>query len=261
MRRALENGEFQLHYQPVLGLASRRVEGVEALLRWRDPERGVVLPAAFIPIAEETGLIREVGNWVLRTAVAELASWRSTPLDGLRVAINVSAAQLEGAEFAAEIERLVAGAGIEPRTLALEITESLLPSDSAKAGALLERIAALGVRIALDDFGIGFSSLSSLHQLPIHVVKLDRSFACSLSSDSRSSQIVGAVVAMAHGLGLVATMEGVETEEQAEIARELGCDEIQGYWVGVPVPARDLPRVISEIERGAHSKPAEPPPS
>jgi diguanylate cyclase (GGDEF)-like protein len=248
LRRALENGEFELHYQPVLDLANGRVAGVEALLRWRDPENGLIPPAGFIPIAEETGLIRELGLWILRTAVAQVRSWKGTPLAGLSVAINVSAAQLDGLELAAHLEQALAEAGIEPSSLMLEITESLLPSDPLAASALLERIAALGVRIALDDFGIGFSSLSALRQLPVHTVKLDRSFASSLGTDPRSTQLMGAIVAMAHVLSLSVTVEGIETEDQLEIVREFGCDAIQGYLVSAAVEARDLPRVVVEIE-------------
>jgi len=254
MRRALESGEFELHFQPLLELESGRVASVEALLRWRDPERGLISPADFIPVAEETGLIHEVGVWVLRAAAMQLASWKSTPLRDVRIAINVSAAQLESSEFTTQLEQLIRELGLHPQLLALELTESLLPSDPAAASALLERIAGLGSTIALDDFGIGFSSLSALCQLPIDAVKLDRSFARSLATDERSAQLVGAVVALAHGLGLRATIEGIENAEQLEIARELGCDAVQGYLVSAPISAADLPTVVAEIERGSWSK-------
>lgn len=248
MRKALAQGEFELHYQPFVDVESGQTCGFEALLRWHHPERGLVSPAEFIPLAEETGLILPLGEWVLRAACAEAAKW---PL-ALMIAINLSPAQFRSKELVSIIVGALAASGIAPQRLELEVTETVIMHDSEAVFAALGQLRELGVRIALDDFGTGYSSLSFLQKFPFDKVKIDRSFVSELSrKKGEAHQIARAVVAFAVSLGKTTTAEGVETAEQLDILREEGCAEAQGYYFSRPMPASTIPQLVQRKAKTA----------
>ena len=237
LRQALDNEEFVLHYQPKVNLASGKLTGAEALIRWNDPRTGLVPPGRFIPILEETGLIYEVGRWALRKAIEDYLRWRAAGLPAVRIAVNVSPLQLRNRGFIAEIEQAIgidahAAAGLE-----LEITESLIMEDVKHSIASLQAIRAMGVTIAIDDFGTGFSSLSYLSKLPVDTLKIDRSFVIDMTAGPEGLALVSTIINLAHSLKLKVVAEGVETEEQSRLLRLLNCDEMQGYLFSKPVPA------------------------
>jgi diguanylate cyclase (GGDEF)-like protein/PAS domain S-box-containing protein len=236
LRQALVDGSFEIHYQPLVDLRRDEVTGCEALLRWRHPERGMISPAEFIPVAEDTGLINELGDWVLRTACAEAATWP----DHIRLAVNVSPVQLKCQTLALKIAGALAATGLKASRLELEITEAVLIRDDEAALAILHQLRAVGVRIALDDFGTGFSSLSYLKRFPFDKIKIDRCFVSDISETDGSSSIVQAVVNIAAALHMTTTAEGVETEAQRELLRRLGCNEMQGYLFSAPKPAAQV---------------------
>lgn len=238
LRHALEHGEFRIHYQPIHCAASDEMCGAEALLRW-EREPGVIAePAQFISSLEETGLIVPVGEWVLDQACGQLARWRDEGRDGLTMSVNVSARQFHDGMLAARIRTALVRAGIGADRLTIEITESLLLDESARAEAQLDEISRLGVGIALDDFGTGYSALNYLQRLPLTLIKMDKSFVEPLSGSGAETnvQIVNAIIDLAHGLGLSVTAEGIETAEQLAILKELKCDRLQGFLFGRPVP-------------------------
>lgn len=241
LRQALARGEFEVYYQPLVDLAANSVTGCEALLRWRHPERGMVSPAEFIPVAEETGLISDIGEWVLKQACTEAASWPGQ----IRVAVNVSPVQFLSKTLALKVAEALSEAGLAPGRLELEITETVLIRDDQEALAILQQLRELGVRIALDDFGTGYSSLSYLHRFPFDKIKIDRSFISDIGKPEGSSPIVQAVVAMAAARHMATTAEGVETTEQRDILRQLGCSQMQGYLYSPAVPAFRLKQLIS----------------
>jgi diguanylate cyclase (GGDEF)-like protein/PAS domain S-box-containing protein len=240
LRQALVEGGFEIHYQPLVNLQRNEVTGCEALLRWRHPERGMVSPAEFIPVAEDTGLINELGEWVLRTACAEAASWP----EHIRLAVNVSPVQLKYETVALKIAGALAASGLSPRRLELEITEAVLIRDDEAALAILHQLRAIGVRIALDDFGTGYSSLSYLKRFPFDKIKIDRCFISDLAEIDGSSAIVQAVVNIAASRNMTTTAEGVETEAQREILRALGCTEMQGYLFSAAKPAAEVRKLF-----------------
>ena len=232
LRSALANGELQLHYQPFIDAATNRIKGFEALLRWFHPERGMIPPAAFIPIAEETGLIVPIGDWVLQTACTEAARWS----DDVRVAVNVSPVQLERGSLDRSVLTALAISGLPARRLELEMTEGTLMQAEDSVKGSLTRLRELGVRIALDDFGTGYSSLSYLRNFPIDRIKIDRSFIERLS-EGNSAAIVQAIIELGGKLGMSITAEGIETKEQLEHLRAGGCGEMQGNFFSRPQPA------------------------
>ncbi|PIK69384.1 bifunctional diguanylate cyclase/phosphodiesterase, partial [Methylobacterium frigidaeris] len=232
LRLGLERGEFELHYQPIVTAAERRVVCREALVRWRHPTRGLVAPAAFIPLAEATGLIDRLGTWILRRACCDAAGWA----DGTRVAVNVSAAQVRHGLLIAAVQSALRESGLAADRLEIEITESLLID--SEAADLLLALRRHGVRIALDDFGTGYSSLSYLRRFPFDAIKIDRSFIADIA-DPDTAAIVRAVVGIAAQLGATITAEGIETEAQLAAVRQEGCTEAQGYLFGRPVPLED----------------------
>jgi diguanylate cyclase (GGDEF)-like protein/PAS domain S-box-containing protein len=240
LRQALANGGFELHYQPLVNLGCNKISGCEALLRWRHPERGMVSPAEFIPIAEDTGLINEIGDWVLRTACAEAATWP----DHIRLAVNVSPVQLKNQTLALRIAGALAASGLKPCRLEIEITEAVLIRDDEAALAILHQLRDIGVRIALDDFGTGFSSLSYLKRFPFDKIKIDRCFVSDISEVDASSSIVEAVVDIATALKMTTTAEGVETEAQRELLRRLGCTEMQGYLFSAAKPGAEVRKLF-----------------
>src|SRR5580658_7785700 len=239
LRQALERGEFVLHYQPKVNLASGVLTGVEALLRWNDPLTGLVPPNRFIPILEETGLIHEVGQWALHEAVTDYRRWRKTKSRAVRISVNVSPPQLRSHGFVSEIEHALGGDPLAAAGLELEITESVIMKDVRFSVASLRAVRALGVGIAIDDFGTGFSSLSYLARLPVQTLKIDRSFVIDMTLSSEGLALVSAIINLAHSLKLNVVAEGVETEEQSRLLRVLNCDEMQGYLFSRPLP-RDV---------------------
>lgn len=248
LRRAIESGSLELHYQPKLTLETGRVLGVEALARWRDPELGFVSPSVFVPLAEDSGLIRDLGDWAIRTAVRQIAAWDAAGAPPVRVSVNLSGHQLGGGSLLGTLVATLAAEHVDPRRLELEITETALLQDEAAAAALLEELRRMGIGIALDDFGTGYSSLSYLLRIPADTLKIDRSFLRHIDTKPADAALVGSIIAMAKIRGLHVVAEGVEGEEQLAILRELGCDEVQGYLLGTAVPAEDLPRLLVEIE-------------
>ncbi|WP_439359294.1 EAL domain-containing protein [Bradyrhizobium sp. DASA03007] len=243
MRDALAGRQFELHYQPFVSAATGKTIGFEALLRWHHPQRGLVLPSEFIPLAEETGLIVPLGEWVLRTACAEAAKWPAY----VRIAINLSPAQFRSTELVPVVVGALASSGIAPHRLELEVTETVIMHDSDAVFAVLAQLRELGVRIALDDFGTGYSSLSFLQRFPFDKVKIDRSFVGELSSArAEAHHLARAVVRFAVSLGKTTTAEGVETKAQLDILREEGCAETQGYYFSRPMPASDVATMLRE---------------
>jgi diguanylate cyclase (GGDEF)-like protein/PAS domain S-box-containing protein len=240
LRQAMARGGFEIHYQPFVNLQRNEVSGCEALLRWRHPVRGMVSPAEFIPVAEETGLINELGDWVLRTACTEAALWP----DHIRLAVNVSPVQFKCATLALKITSALAASGLAPRRLELEITEAVLIRDDEAALAILHQLRAVGVRIALDDFGTGYSSLSYLKRFPFDKIKIDRSFVTDIAEADGSSAIVQAVVNIAAERNMTTTAEGVETEQQMQMLRTLGCIEMQGYLFSAAKPAAEVKKLL-----------------
>jgi diguanylate cyclase (GGDEF)-like protein/PAS domain S-box-containing protein len=245
LRGALDRGEFFLHYQPRKDLRTGRITGVEALLRWRNPALGLVPPADFIPLAEETGLIVPIGQFVLCEACSQAAAWLSEGLAPLQMAVNLSTRQLGDPELPAQISAILSGTGLAPGQLELEITESMVMDRPERTVALLNRIREMGVRLAIDDFGTGYSSLAQLRRLPIDALKIDRSFVCNLPDDDGDKAIAEAIIAMARKLRLTVIAEGVETQAQEAFLSAQDCDEIQGYHVQRPA----LPEVIGQLLR------------
>ena len=225
LRQAIADGALEVQYQPCVSLRDNRITGCEALLRWRHPERGVISPAEFIPIAEDTGLINQLGEWVLTTACAEAATWP----DDISLAVNVSPVQFRSGTFALKILSALAASGLPASRLELEITEAVLIRDDEAALAILHQLRAIGVRIALDDFGTGYSSLSYLHKFPFDKIKIDRCFVNDIADAGGTSSIVKAVVDIAAARSMITTAEGVETEQQRDMLRALGCSEMQGW--------------------------------
>jgi diguanylate cyclase (GGDEF)-like protein len=247
IRHAVEAGEFELHYQPVVLGIDGSLVGVEALLRWHHPVRGLVPPAEFIPLAEETGEIRSIGAWVLRTATAQVAAWRGTLIgcEDLRLAVNLSPVQMRGDDLVDTVTTILHAAGLDAEYLTLEVTESMLLLDLEAARRQLDALRAIGVSVAIDDFGTGYSSLAYLSRLPADVVKIDQSFVKDLESNSNSSVLVQAVIDMATALHLDIVAEGVEDVSQQMALTELGCPRSQGYLFSPAVPAADFVNLVA----------------
>ena len=243
-KAAAECNQFVLHYQPIVSLRGGRVTGVEALVRWMNPERGLVPPAQFIPLAEELGLIGSIGNWVLRAAASQAMQWRRAGLGPIRVAVNISAQQF-AAGFLDGLNAALQESGLDPGALELEITETVMMQRSQQMAELLSAVRTLGVYLSVDDFGTGYSSLAYLKRLPISCLKIDRSFVHDVPGDADDVTIVRAVIALAHSLRMQVVAEGVENEAQLEFLRAEGCDEIQGYLVSRPMPAEAIPAFLA----------------
>jgi predicted signal transduction protein with EAL and GGDEF domain len=236
LQSALTNGEFELFYQPIVNLEDNKVKTLEALLRWRHPERGLVSPTEFIPLAEETGLIIPLGEWVLRTACAEASTWP----DNIHVSVNVSSVQLTNKNLANVVISAIASSRIPAAKLVLEITESVFLENTDSNLATLKQLHELGVQFAMDDFGTGYSSLGYLMSFPFSKIKIDRSFIAGLPDKTESRAIVRAIADLARNLNMRVIAEGVETAEQREQARMLGCTDIQGYLISAPRPAAEI---------------------
>lgn len=240
LRRALQEGELFLHYQPQLDLAAGRVSGAEALLRWRKPDGERISPEQFIPLAEETGLIRPIGEWVLETACLQVRTWLRAGCSPPRVAVNLSGQQVKQPDFIDVVDRILAKTGLDPRYLELELTESILMADVDATINLLTDLKARGIQLAIDDFGTGYSSLSYLKNFPIDRIKIDRSFVREIATDGDAAAIVQTVIAMAKHLNLQVIAEGVETREQAQYLLGQNCFEMQGFYFGRPMSAENL---------------------
>jgi diguanylate cyclase (GGDEF)-like protein len=236
LRHALNHGEFVLHYQPKVNLGSGKLTSAEALIRWNDPVTGLVPPGRFIPVLEETGMIHEVGRWAMRRAIEDHLRWRKAGLQAVRIAVNVSPLQLRNRHFIDEIQQAVGFDALAAAGLELELTESLIMEDVKRNIASLRAIRAMGVSIAIDDFGTGFSSLSYLSKLPVDTLKIDRSFVVDMTGAPEGLALVSTIITLAHSLKLKVVAEGVETEEQSRLLRQMQCDEMQGYLFSKPVP-------------------------
>ncbi|HNM39081.1 MAG TPA: EAL domain-containing protein [Giesbergeria sp.] len=244
LRRALERGQLLLHYQPQRRLSDDRIVGVEALIRWEHPEWGMVSPAEFIPLAEKTGLIVPVGEWVLRTAVAQVARWRDAGLPALTMSVNISAVQFRHPDLPGLVSQVLSEAGVDPACLELELTEGVASDDPERAVEIMADLHARGVRMSIDDFGTGYSSLSYLKRFQVYKLKIDQSFVRDISVDAEDKALVSAIIHMASSLGLQTIAEGVETEDQRRFLQAQGCDEIQGYLCSRPLPAAECERFL-----------------
>lgn len=254
LRKALENGEFILHYQPRIHCADGSVSGMEALIRWRHPTLGLVSPAAFIPLAEETGLIVPIGEWVLRTACAQTKAWLDAGMRPLRVAVNLSARQFKHAGLIVMIENVLRKTGLNPSCLEVELTEGLAMEDVKQTVITLNTLNAIGVSIAIDDFGTGYSSLAYLKRFPVDFLKIDQSFVRDIGASADSAAIVKTIIAMAHNLQLEVVGEGVETAEQLEFLRQHVCEEVQGYLFSRPLPADEFVIFLNTSRHSIHPK-------
>jgi diguanylate cyclase (GGDEF)-like protein len=244
LRRALECHEFSLYYQPLRDARSGALTGAEALLRWEEPELGPVSPVEFVPVAEETGLIVPLGEWVLRTACAQSQAWQAAGYRPIRMAVNLSGRQIRQPTLVDMVARVLQESGLSPAQLELEITESTIMQDDDVTITAFRELNEMGVGLALDDFGTGYSSLSYLRRFPMGRVKIDRAFVSGIPTNPDDAALAAAVIAMAHSLRLLVVAEGVETREQAEFLRESGCDELQGYLISPAVPSEEFVRFL-----------------
>jgi EAL domain-containing protein (putative c-di-GMP-specific phosphodiesterase class I) len=247
LRRALERQEFVVYYQPIVDLEAKVLGGFEALLRWKHPQQGLVPPGEFIPVAEETGLIKPIGLWVLQESCRQMREWQEKHPNAknMRIAVNISGHQLAQPDLVEQVRRTVASTGIDPRTLAVEITESALVRDMSMGAAVLQQLRELAIQLNIDDFGTGYSSLSYLQNLPVDTLKIDRSFIKSIKQDGGRSEIVQAIISLAHNLKMKVVAEGVETREQLDTLTALRCNGAQGFLFARPVPAEEAEKLIA----------------
>ncbi|HSY28487.1 MAG TPA: EAL domain-containing protein, partial [Burkholderiaceae bacterium] len=246
LRRSLERNEFVLFYQAKVETKTGRITGAEALVRWQHPELGLVSPVHFIPLAEESGLIVPLSQWVLKEALSQNRRWQQLGLPTMRIAVNLSARQFVDENLLTDTVKALQDSGVDPSLLELEITESMMMYNTDKTIQMLAELRRMGIRIAIDDFGIGYSSLSHLKQFPIDIIKIDRSFIKDIPGDKADEAITDAIIAMSKSLKIKVVAEGVETVDQLQFLRMRGCDEIQGYFFSRPVPAADFARLLTE---------------
>jgi diguanylate cyclase (GGDEF)-like protein len=244
LQRALERREFTLHYQPKVDLTTGTITGAEALLRWTHPTRGLISPADFIPVAEDCGLILPIGAWVLREACAQAQAWRDAQLPAMTIAVNVSAMEFRSENFLDRLFATIRETRLDPTSLELELTESVLMKHAAATASILQTLREAGIRLAVDDFGTGYSSLSYLRKFPVDAVKIDQSFIRQISTAGQDTTIVKAVIGMARGLKLRVIAEGVEKPEEVAFLRAYRCDEAQGYYFSRPVPAQQFATLL-----------------
>jgi EAL domain-containing protein (putative c-di-GMP-specific phosphodiesterase class I) len=250
LRQAISRDELSVNYQPIVSLGDKRVNGIEALLRWHHPERGFVSPMEFIPVAEETGLISSLGEWILRKACAQNRIWHDAGYEHLFIGVNFSSRQFQHQDVPGLVKRVLDETGMPAHSLNVEITESIaMESHSIK---ILNELTDMGIKTSIDDFGTGYSSLGSLKQFPIDTIKIDRSFVKEITLDPNVETIVKAIIAMAHSLHMKVVAEGVETKEQQDFLQSNNCDELQGYLFSPPVPENEF---ITLLETGMYSIP------
>jgi EAL domain-containing protein (putative c-di-GMP-specific phosphodiesterase class I) len=250
LRRALPLEQFELHYQPKVDIATGQIRNVEALLRWRHPMRGLVSPADFIPLAEDTGLILSIGSWVIHEACRQARQWQLAGLPFIRIAVNVSPLQFRQATLLNSIRRALSEFELGPQYLEIELTESAVMEDAEESIGILEQVSRMGVVISIDDFGTGYSSLSYLRRLPIDKLKIDRSFINELTTTSGGEAIVRAIISLAHSLNLKVVAEGVETIDQLAVLRQLRCDQYQGFLLSGALPPAELEaKILAKIRR------------
>ncbi|MBN9386423.1 MAG: EAL domain-containing protein [Chloroflexi bacterium] len=249
LHHALERNELEIHYQPQVSIQQGNIVGAEALLRWKHPEKGFVPPVTFIPLAEENGLIHEIGDWVLKTACLKVKSWQKAGLPPIRISVNVSSHQIYRPDFLDKVRRITQQTGLPLENLELELTESTLLHEVSIANIVLRRLRAVGIKIAIDDFGTGYSSLSYLKQFPFDTLKIDRQFVQNIGQDPESSAITLATIQMAHNLNLKVIAEGVETESELEFLRKHACEEIQGYYYSRPLPEGEFEKLLASNKR------------
>jgi len=247
--KALERDEFKVFYQPKVTLSTGQVDSVEALMRWDNPDLGMVSPARFIPVLEETGMVVEFGEWAIREACKQHRTWIDAGLPPIRIAVNLSARQLREISFVSVLQKVLHEAGVGPEGIEIEITESMIMSDTDSAIAALTELHGLGVRVAMDDFGTGYSSLSYLRKFPIDTIKIDGSFVADISTSADDAEIVRTIISMGQTLNKTIVAEGVETEEQLQLLRNFKCDQVQGYLFSRPVPGNELTEFIRETNR------------
>jgi EAL domain-containing protein (putative c-di-GMP-specific phosphodiesterase class I) len=245
LREAMERNELRLHYQPKVDIRTRRLTGMEALLRWEHPDFGTVSPKEIIPMTEESGLILPLGEWVLRTACGQIRAWRDEGFETPRVAVNVSTSQFAQPELAEIVAAAVRDSGLDPSDLEIEITESAILQDDEQTATTLRDLRSIGIRIALDDFGTGYSSMSYITRFPLDVLKMDRCFVRDVDAGPAEAGIAQAVITMAHSLGLTVVAEGVDAEDQAKILTAQGCDELQGFLVSGALPPDEFTHFLS----------------
>jgi EAL domain-containing protein (putative c-di-GMP-specific phosphodiesterase class I) len=245
LRHALDRAELEVHYQPLRAIGSRQVIGAEALVRWRHPELGMLDPARFLPVAEETGFITSIDEWVLKTACAQLKEWHDAGLPHLSVAVNLSAKQIQRSDFVERIAGILREVGVDPHRLGVEISESVAMRNVEQAIPNLNSLAEMGVCVTIDNFGTGYSSLNYLKKLPVQKLKIDQSFIQDIATDAADRAIISAVAAMALEMNLGVIAIGVETEEQLEFLKSTGCREAQGFLFGRPSPAEEFGKLIA----------------
>lgn len=255
LRRAIAEKEFQVYYQPIVSLASGQIESVEALLRWHHPKHGIVNPADFIPLAEETGLITPIGEWVLQTVCEQQRAWRTQGLRPINVAVNISACQFHAQDLPQLLTQTLTSADLPPQSLQLEITETTAMKDIDFSIATLQKLSETGLGVAIDDFGTGYSSLAYLKRFPINVLKIDRSFIQGINTNADDAMITAAIIGLAHNLKLKVVAEGVETIEQLAFLRAQQCDKVQGYLFSRPVPALTLTEMLDDKQSRDAAKP------
>ena len=254
--KAVENGELVVHYQPLVKLSNATIVGAEALVRWRRSNGEIVSPAEFIPLAEETGLINDIGDWVLQEACRQNASWQSRGLHPIRIAVNISACQMQQSGFPESVERALEATGLDARWLELELTETALMKDLEGARRTMEKLKQVGVEFSIDDFGTGYSSLGYLHRFAFDCLKMDKSFVAGLTIDEKSASVAKGLISLAHNLNLRVTAEGVESHDQLEFLRAHGCDQVQGYLFSRPIAANEL---AEQLKHQRLALPTEPP--
>jgi EAL domain-containing protein (putative c-di-GMP-specific phosphodiesterase class I) len=251
LRRAIERQELVLHYQPLIDIRSGDIVGAEALLRWLSPEHGAMNPDQFVRLAEETGLIVSIGEWALITGCREMRRWIDAGFNRLSLSVNVSSRQFRDTSLAATIRAALRDNRLDPRTLEVEITESLLLEDSAEIKTTIDQLVGDGVRLAIDDFGTGYASLSYLNRFPLDTLKIDRSFTAGMLADTAQSTLVDALIVLAHRLGLRVVAEGVETADQLDFLRSRGCDVAQGFFFSTPLTADDFLQMLGHLRSPA----------
>lgn len=253
LRRALEREEFEVYYQPKVSVLSKQIVGMEALIRWHHPQQGLISPAEFIPLAEETGLIVPIGEWILRKACAQCREWQNSGSDFLSVSVNLSARQFEQPNLFEMVASILRETDFNPKCLELELTESSIMKNSDSAIKILKKLKKIGIKISIDDFGTGYSSLSYLIQLPIDVLKIDKSFIRKINVDKGNAAMAMAIVSMARNLQLKVIAEGVENEQQLQFLYLLGCDEWQGFFNSQPIPAVEFAKLLPQKNTGGDS--------